>query len=118
MLGAFKRTPISWELRRAKRLLYGHSTELGAERQFYASITPHGRGSILDVGANSGAKTEIFRHFAERVIAIEPDASSAETLRKRFKWRRGVTVCQCAITSASGSIWFYEFGPGSSFNTV
>jgi hypothetical protein len=73
MLHAFKRTAASWELRRAKKFLYGNSNEQLAERQFYASIIPQGRGSILDVGANAGAKTEIFRHFAERVVAIEPD---------------------------------------------
>jgi FkbM family methyltransferase len=89
-----------------------------AERQFYASIIPEGLGSILDVGANAGAKTEIFRHFAERVVAIEPDPTSAQTLRRRFGWRLGVTVRQCAITSESGSILFYQFAPGSAFNTA
>jgi FkbM family methyltransferase len=39
-------------------------------------------------------------------------------LRRRFKWRFGVSVHQCAITSASGSILFYEFTPGSAFNTA
>src|SRR5262249_51102003 len=28
------------------------------------------------------------------------------------------TVRRCAITSASGSILFYQFGPGSAFNTA
>jgi hypothetical protein len=56
MLHAFKRTAASWELRRAKKFLYGNSNEQLAERQFYASIIPQGRGSILDVGANAGAK--------------------------------------------------------------
>jgi FkbM family methyltransferase len=118
MLHAFKQTAVSWELRRAKKLLYGNSNEQLAERQFYASIIPQGRGSILDVGANAGTKTEIFRHFAERVVAIEPDPTSAETLRRRFRWRLGVTVRQCAITSASGSILFYQFAPGSAFNAA
>jgi FkbM family methyltransferase len=67
------------------------------------------------VGANAGAKTEIFQQFAKRVIAIEPDIASAETLRISFN---GVTVRQCAITSASGSILFYQFELGSAFNTT
>jgi FkbM family methyltransferase len=117
MLQKFKRTAVSWELRRAKRFLFREQQQL-AERNFYASIIPQGPGSIIDVGANAGAKTEIFRHFAERVVAIEPDITSAETLRRRFKWRYGVTVRQCAITSASGAILFYQFEPGSAFNTA
>ena len=59
LLHAFKRTAVSWELRRAKNLLYGDRNEQLAERRFYASILPEGRGSILDVGANAGPKTEI-----------------------------------------------------------
>src|SRR5262249_35472880 len=95
-----------------------NSKEQIAERQFYTSIIPGGPGSIVDVGANTGSKTEIFRHFAERVVAIEPDPASAETLQRRFKWRGGVTVRECAITSASGTILFYQFAPGSAFNTA
>ena len=118
MLQQFKRTALSWELRRARRFCFGSNEQQLAERDFYASIIPQGQGSIIDVGANAGAKTEIFQHFAKRVVAIEPDPASAETLRRRFRWRYGVTVCQCAITSASGSTLFYQFEPGSAFNTA
>src|SRR5262245_16706167 len=118
MLQRFKRTAVSWELRRAKRFLFGADEQQLAEQEFYASIIPQGPGNIIDVGANAGAKTEIFQHFAKRVVAIDPDLTSAETLRRRFKWRPGVTVRRCAITSASGSILFYQFGPGSAFNTA
>lgn len=69
MLQKFKRTAVSWELRRAKRFLFRGEQQL-AERNFYASIIPKGLGSIIDVGANAGAKTEIFQHLAKRVVAI------------------------------------------------
>jgi FkbM family methyltransferase len=118
LLGALKRTAISWELRRARDLFYGPSKEQLAEQQFYASIIPQVPGSILDVGANAGAKTEIFCHFSICVVAIEPDPTSAETLRRRFKWRPGVTVLECAISSTSDLISFYQFAPGSAFNTA
>jgi FkbM family methyltransferase len=118
MLQGFKKTAVSWELRRAKQFLFGSNEQQLAERKFYASIIPQGPGNIVDVGANNGAKTEIFQHFARRVVAIEPDLTSAETLRRRFKWRPDVIVRRCAITSRSGSILFYQFEPGSAFNTA
>ena len=72
----------------------------------------------MDVGANHGSKTEIFRKLADRVVAVEPDPSSAGLLRRRFKWRRSVVVCQCAVTDTPGSKAFYQFEPGSAFNTA
>jgi FkbM family methyltransferase len=74
-------------------------------------------GCIIDVGANSGSKTEIFLDLASRVIAIEPDPVSARTLRKRFRWKP-VDVREVAISSETGTIAFYSFGGGSAFNTV
>jgi FkbM family methyltransferase len=74
-------------------------------------------GSIIDVGANNGNKTEIFLDLASRVIAIEPDPVSARTLRKRFRWK-SVDVREVAISSETGKVGFYNFADGSAFNTV
>jgi FkbM family methyltransferase len=70
------------------------------------------------VGANNGSKTEIFRRLAERVVSIEPDPTSARLLRTRFKWRPEVIVRECAITDRPGVVSFYQFEPGSAFNTA
>jgi FkbM family methyltransferase len=119
MLQAFKQTPLAWELRRLKRLLHGEPPERAAERRFYTSIIPRDAdGCIVDVGANAGSKTELFRQLATRVIAIEPDPISAETLRRRFKWRSNVIVRELAITDHTGSVTFSQFVPGSAFNTA
>src|SRR6266481_3243381 len=115
-----KQTALAWELRRLRQVLRGESQQRVEERQFYASIIPQKTtgGSIVDVGGSNGGKSELFRHFASRVIAIEPDPASAETLRRRFKWRRVVRIRECAVTDRPGTIVFYQFTPGSAFNTA
>ena len=119
MLQAFKQTPLAWELRRLRCLLAGEPSERAAERRFYTSIIPRdAHGCIVDVGANNGNKTELFRQLTTRVIAIEPDPNSAETLRRRFKWRFNVVVRECAITDHADIVPFYQFAPGSAFNTA
>src|SRR5262245_61316317 len=119
MLQALKQTAVAWELRRLRGLLKTESPSRAAERRFYSAIIPTDTdGCIVDVGANKGSKTELFRHLASRVVAIEPDPESAETLRRRFRWRPKVIVRQCAITDHSGTVTFYQFEPGSAFNTA
>jgi FkbM family methyltransferase len=118
MVKAFKRTAVSWELRRALRKLR-ESSERAAEWRFYETlIRKDAEGCIVDVGASSGGKTEIFRTLGSRVVAVEPDTASAEVLRARFKWRTGVHIRECAVADVAGTIPFYRFEPGSAFNTA
>ena len=87
MLSALKNSTIVWQLRRSsiwKR--YREDPVRRAEMNFYEGlVNVLEAGCIIDVGANSGSKTEIFLDLAPRVIAIEPDPVSARTLRKRFR---------------------------------
>ena len=89
-----------------------------AEIQFYKRLVNASEaGCILDIGANIGSKTEIFLDLASCVIAIEPDPVSAQTLRKRFRWKP-VDVREVAVSSETGIISFYRFGAGSAYNTA
>ena len=118
MLTAFKRTALSWEIRRLMRPLRD-TRERSLERRFYENvIAKDAEGCIIDVGANNGGKTELFRNLASRVVAIEPDPASAQLLRTRFMWRSGVVVRQCAVAEKPGTIPFYQFEAGSAFNTA
>jgi FkbM family methyltransferase len=113
-----KRTTLSWELRRAI-WLFRETHQRALERQFYRNLIPKDDlGCIVDVGANGGSKTEIFRALASRVVAVEPDPSSAQLLRNRFRLRPGIVVQESAIAERSGMIPFYVFEPGSAFNTA
>lgn len=118
MLRELKLSAPAWELRRALRP-FREGEEGVAERSFYHRLIPAGRtGCIIDVGANAGGKTEIFRRLAARVVAIEPDPESARLLRGRFRFRPAVTVRQCAIAATAGNISFFQFEPGSAYNTA
>jgi FkbM family methyltransferase len=118
MLRELKSSAPAWELRRALRP-FRESADRVAERSFYHRLIPEGRtGCIIDVGANAGGKTEIFRRLAAHVVAIEPDPASARLLRARFRFRPSVTVLQCAISESVGNISFFQFEPGSAYNTA
>ncbi|MGA7323781.1 MAG: FkbM family methyltransferase [Rhodomicrobium sp.] len=116
MLTALKQTAASWEIRRVLQPFRDTQQSI-LERHFYRRLIGDSAGAIIDVGANRGSKTEIFRRLSERVVAIEPDPTSAHILRTRFCWRPEVIILQCAITEKSGAVPFYQFGPGSAFNT-
>jgi FkbM family methyltransferase len=117
IMAALKKTAISWEIRRALQPLR-ETHERASERRFYGQLIGGGAGTIIDVGASNGIKTEIFRRLAERVVSIEPDPTSARLLRTRFKWRPEVIVRECVITDKPGIVSFYQFEPGSPFNTA
>jgi len=56
------------------------------EVRFYRDLlTGFQRGDLIfDVGANCGGKTDIFLRVGARVLAVEPDQSNQEILRRRF----------------------------------
>lgn len=116
LMTTLKQTAISWEIRRALQPLRD-THERASERRFYGQLIGRGAGTIIDVGANNGSKTEIFLRLAERVVSIEPDPTSARLLRTRFKWRP-VIVRECVITDKPGTVSFYQFEPGSAYNTA
>jgi FkbM family methyltransferase len=119
MLAALKNSALAWELRRTpvwKR--YRQSAGAGREFAFYRNLIDRDApGCILDVGASQGAKAEMFRRLASRVIAIEPDPTSADVLRRRFRWRN-VKVCEYAVAKEETTIPFYSFEDGSANNTA
>jgi FkbM family methyltransferase len=77
---------------------------------------------IFDVGANQGAKTDIFLRLGARVVAVEPDEACHAILQDRFlRYRlksRPVTLVGKAVSDGVGSIEMYIDGPGSALNTI
>jgi FkbM family methyltransferase len=75
-------------------------------------------GTIIDVGANVGTKTEILRNLAGRVVAIEPDPDLNLLLRKRFQWRPSVVVKNCALGDHEGVATLYKYRGSEAYNTL
>jgi FkbM family methyltransferase len=120
----FKDSPIGWELRRSAvwrtycRIFRDRKAE-DAYEQFYKSLLGSGDGlGILDIGANIGGKTEMFRPLADWIVAVEPDPELAQTLRKRFYFRRRVKIEECAVSDKPGTVQLYKYEGNESFNTL
>ncbi len=77
---------------------------------------------IFDVGANHGAKTDVFLRLGAHVVAIEPDVVNQEILREKFLRyrlsRKSVIIVGKAVSDKDGvqTLWVDE--PGSAKNTL
>ncbi|HTR22493.1 MAG TPA: FkbM family methyltransferase [Terriglobales bacterium] len=97
---------------------------LRREVDFYKSLlTGFERGDLVfDVGANEGAKTDVFLRLGARVIAIEPDDMSSSGLKERFLRLRifplPVTIVTQAVSDVVGAREMLVDGPGSAVNTM
>jgi FkbM family methyltransferase len=120
----FGDTPIGWELRRsavwrAYCRIFRDLEAQDAYERFYKSLLGSADGlGILDIGANIGGKTEIFRPLADWIVAVEPDPELARSLRKRFHFRKGVKVEECAVSDRPGTVQLYKYEGHESFNTL
>lgn len=121
---SFRDSRIGWELRRNLawrtycRVFRDRKAEDSYER-FYRSVIGSGRGlGILDIGANIGGKTEIFRLLADWVVAVEPDPELAQILRRRFYFRKNVKVEECAVSDRPGTVQLHKYEGNESFNTL
>jgi FkbM family methyltransferase len=68
-----------------------------------------GNGLIIDVGANRGQSTAIFRKLAPKatIVAFEPEHRSAAQISSRYRDDRSIRVHGCALGARSGEITFY-----------
>jgi FkbM family methyltransferase len=77
---------------------------------------------IFDVGANHGAKTDVFLRLGAQVVAIEPDNTNQQILREKFLryrlTRKPVVIVGKAVSEKNSvdTMWVDE--PGSAKNTL
>ena len=57
----------------------------------------------FDIGANIGEVSQVMLDLDARVVAVEPQSESVETLRKRFAGKQNFTLIPKAAGSAAGS---------------
>ena len=81
-----------WQTLRDWRYLRRHRARLAFYRQF---VRPG--ALVFDIGANVGHYTLLFDRLRVRVIAVEPQAALAVTLRRRFAGHHRVHVIQAAL---------------------
>ena len=68
---------------------------------FYSQFVREG-DLCFDVGANVGNRTEVFLNLGAKVVAIEPQQSCVEALRKRYGGNRRLVVIPKALGSRPG----------------
>jgi FkbM family methyltransferase len=110
---------VYWKFANAKTRLSNEREEM-FYRGFLAGFQ---RGdTIFDIGANEGAKTDVFLRLGARVVAVEPDSACRRILRDRFlRYRlksRPVTLVGKAVSEGVGTETMWIDGPGSAVNTL
>ena len=95
-----------------------------AEIDFYRRLLDEMRPGqiVFDVGANMGTKSEIFLKLGARVIAMDPDKSNQELLKRKFYAyrlrKKPIEIVGAAVSDRSGVETMWVQTPGSAFNTL
>lgn len=108
-----------WALLHRERL-----QSLRRELHFYQSVLAgfQRHDLIFDIGANDGAKTDVFLRLGARIVAVEPDETCCRNLKLRFlRFRtqpRPITIVNKAASDRVGTEAMLIDGPGSAVNTM
>jgi len=98
--------------------------ERDREVDFYGRLLNGFRSGdvIFDIGANHGAKSDVFLRLGARVVAVEPDESNQSILRQRFHRyrlvRKAVRIVKKAVSDRSAVETMWIDAPGSAKNTL
>jgi FkbM family methyltransferase len=79
------------------------------ELRFYAQFVEPG-SLCFDVGANYGAKTEVFLRLGARVVAFEPQSDCMQELRARLGRHPRLVPVNAAVGSSNGKMTLYVGG--------
>lgn len=61
-------------------------------------------GTVVHVGAHAGEEVDAYRrHGAERVVLVEANAASCETLRQRFGTQADIAIVHAAVSDHVGT---------------
>src|SRR5579864_4289372 len=76
---------------------------------------------IFDIGANQGYKAGIFLKLGAKVVAVEPDEASQETLRQKFLnyrlRKKPLTIISKAVSDKNSTETMWIDAPGGAKNT-
>jgi len=124
-LGVYERAKASWIYNfywtlADRRIIDDRRDELN----FYRDLLDGFREGdlIFDVGANQGYKTDIFLRLGARVVAVEPDETSQETMEQKFlKYRlkrKPLVIVGKAVSDKIATQTMWIDTPGSAKNTL
>ena len=103
-----------------RRILDGRDQEIAFYRRLLDGLEPG--DVIFDVGANHGAKTDIFLRLGARVIAVEPDEMNGRVLEQKFlKFRlarKPLVIVKKALSDKNAVETMWIDAPGSAKNTL
>lgn len=100
------------------------SRSIQREASFYRKLLTgmQSGGTIFDIGANVGAKSDIFLGLGTRVVAVEPDDECQRILSDRFLRYRvrplPFTLIGKAASDTIGRVEMLIDGPASAVNTI
>ena len=103
-----------------RRVLDGRDREVG----FYKHVLKgFNKGDLIfDIGANHGAKADVFLRLGAKVVAVEPDEVNGRVLRQKFlKYRlvrKPLVIVKKAISDTNAVQTMWIDAPGSAKNTL
>jgi FkbM family methyltransferase len=124
-IGLYERTKASWIydlywILADRRIIDDRRKEIN----FYRSLLDGFRDGdlIFDIGANQGYKADIFLRLGAKVVAVEPDQTSQETLRQKFlKYRlkrKRLIIISKAVSDRNSMETMWIDTPGGAKNTL
>jgi len=74
--------------------------------------------TIFDIGANKGNKVNAFLKMGFKVVALEPEKKSIETLKWRFGNNKNVTIVERGVSDSISELPVYITESRSGLNTL
>lgn len=105
---------------RSVRSLYRSAAQRWVARrglQLYRTLIGPG-DVVFDVGAHVGGRTGVFLTLGARVVAVEPDGSSLEALRRDFGANDRVTIVPMAVADKVGEADLFLCSEASTLTTM
>ncbi len=103
-----------------RRILEDRDQEVAFYRRLLDGFEPG--DVIFDIGANHGAKTDIFLRLGATVIAVEPDDVNGRVLEQKFLQyrlvRKPLVIVKKAISDKNSIETMWIDAPGSAKNTL
>ncbi len=103
------------------RLFEAWTGQLKKNIALYQSILPPDQWKdqwVFDIGANKGNKTRAFLDLGAKVLSVEPERKSLETLRYRFGKNGRVEILAKGVSDTPGEVRLFVKDYRSGYNTL